>query len=290
MKCRGHASSRQGFVLLTVVVMIAVAVLMLTRVASISMRVAAAAADEEKEMRARWAATSIRRECLTTAPALVGSASPTNQPSESRFSPASAWRDVQIGGNTYRVIVADESSKISLSRLAGRFEADTAQQAIDELALSIRPLKANENLTAASQQASQRWEHWLASNSSNALNSARTIAAATQRLTLWGDGKLNILSADPESTEFLWRELFGRSPPSSLENLRRQSPPPRPSQLISSLGLRESQANLAADWFTSESTCYSVWIFCESDRRVAPSLFVEWGRRGAAKMHRGYEY
>ncbi len=277
---------RCGYVLLTVVVMIAVASLLLSRLANTSMRVASVAIEEEQEMRNRWAVTSLRRFSLDSAATLLRS----NRPDRSDdVADSLLWKDVTLAGQIWRVIVADESAKLNLIHLS----YDVSGDAMDKV---TRPLiTGRSNIQVAvdfddDTPGNLRWEQWLEGGPQDPTESPRVIAAATQRLTLWGDGRLNVTQCDADTIDALWRQLFGRTAPPLLHELRRQVPPPTARQLIRSLGLRETQANRATQWLAADSTCHSVWIFCQSDRRVSPSLFVEWNTGGDSMEHRGYEY
>ncbi|MEO1527308.1 MAG: hypothetical protein AAFX06_17910 [Planctomycetota bacterium] len=281
-----RAQTRRGFLLLTVLMMIAVASLILARVANSSMRVATTAMTEEREMRQRWASYSMRRFALSEAPGLL-------QDVDSSDVPSTLWRDIRLAGEDYRVIVSDESAKLNVLRVAGENDLAQAIESLKRLstgAIGIRPNGSQ----AASHRPMTRWDDWFDVDSYTAAQSnrghvARELATSTQRVTLWGNGRLNVSRCDGETIDLLWNRLFGRPAPSALHQARGQSPPMPWVALSGQLGLRESQIEKATSWIQTDSDCWSVWVFCESDRRVPPTFYVEWGR-GGNQTSRGYVY
>lgn len=290
---RGSSGARSGYLLVTVLVMIGVVSLLLSQIAASSMRVASSAIAEEREMRNRWAVTSVRRFCLDSAPRLLEL--PSSASGET-LAPSILWKDVSVAEQTFRVILADETAKLNLRKIASQYGESTVATVTEELLSDHHGMRSAVGLGASGKPSGTRWENWVADGGTRSLLDPRKIAAATQRLTLWGDGRLNVFSSDEETLEALWRQLFGRRPPNELLEARSQSPRPPLGQLLTSLDLRESQAVTARRWLVDESECYSVWIFCQSDRQVPSSLYVEWGGRSrggavsTATNSRGYEY
>ena len=175
------------------------------------------------------------------------------------------------------MIIGDESAKIDVARISLRFGEEAARGIIDDMTTEASGVYSASNLAKVGQASVGRWESWLNDADGNPVVVPSTIAGATKNLTLWGDGRLNVRRCDPESLDTLWRLLFKRSAPGELHQSRSKNPAPTISQLIGSLGLRETQANLAREWLSTRGDCYSLWVFCESDRRVPATFSVEWG-------------
>ena len=288
---RTNKTRRGGYLLLTVIALIAVASLLLGRVATTSMRVAATAMHEERELRHRWAITSMRQHALNVAPQVFVHRQETSDPLQDDSEPApTVWKDVELGGQTWRVILADESAKLDVARIALHFGQQKAQSAINEIVTEGSGIRAASDLASIGQVSAGRWDDWLTDRNGTPLTDPVSIAAATRDLTLWGDGRLNIHRCNAESIETLWRILFNRPAPKSLLRDRRSTSNQSASQLVNSLGLRESQARLARQWLSDGAGCYSVWVFCETDRRVPVSFKVEWGNGGSAALRRIYQY
>lgn len=288
---RSHRKNRgrRGYLLLTVVVMIAVASLMLSRLATTSMRVASMSVQEERDLRSRWAVISLRRFALNNAKSLLGTQLRAGGEDSTAAEPA-MWKNVSLAGKSWRVVVSDESAKLSLVHFARTRGKDATRNLLEDLYIDKSELSVATVLNRDTLSKVKRWEHWFDHGTDRPSFLAERYAVATQRVTLWGDGRLNILRCETETLDALWHQLFGHGIPPVLNELRAQSPPPTKNQVIRSLALRESQATLADSWLKTDSNSFSVWIFCQSDRRVAASLYVEWGPDRASAEHRGYEY
>ncbi|MCG8649368.1 MAG: hypothetical protein MI861_06025, partial [Pirellulales bacterium] len=203
---------------------------------------------------------------------------------------AVVWAEVRLAEQTWRVIIADESAKLNLLRSSNQFGEESTKKLVRSLGPQSSVVKFVAAGAEGGKQDRLRWEHWFEAGAVNRSESARRFADATQQLTLWGNGQLNVCRCDANAIDALWQNLFGRTAPPRLHQIRQQQPSPTTQQLIRSLGLRESQEEKASQWLTTTSTCHSVWIFCQTNRRVPSSLFVEWGMSGATREHRGYEY
>lgn len=271
-----------------VVVMIAVASLILARIASSSLRLASTSVSEERDVRNRWAATSLRRYSLNSASTLLSSSVAAQQ--DDAGSPAIYWRYVRLAGQRWRVIVSDESAKLNLIRYTLDQGESSASDVMKKIITGQNGVQPSASLGRAARHQAVRWDPWFDLSRGEYPRSPRTIASATQRITLWGDGKVNLLSSEDATIDQLWRSHFGQNAPAELHTVRRQPLPPDLRQMTGLLGLRETQADFVQNWFTTKSTCRSAWVFCESDRRVGASFFVEWGNANGAAEHRVYEY
>lgn len=279
---------RRGYLLLTVLVLIAMSMLIMGRMASTSMRVAATATAQERDLRNRWAVTTMRRYCMRNAQSLVNR-SARRLGSDDSAGTATAWRDLDLAGQRWRVIVADENGKIHLPHAIGALGVEQTRGLAEQILGGGEDAVLRSPLQPAYGTSSQRWDQWLDASGTQD-RPARALASATRNLTLWGNGELNLATADRISVQSLWKILFGRQPPAEFEALRQQRPTPPLSQFFGAAGLRDSQIAVAEEWFGTESQCHSIWIFCQTDRRVSPTLFVQWGAEGSATEHRGYQY
>lgn len=285
-------SQRRGFLLILVVVMIAICVMIMSRIASSSLRQAALANEEEREMRNRWASISLGRFGMQHAVRI-----PVQPYGHSKHeAPQSTLLKVHLANKNWRLHVANEAGKVPVARLAARYDETVCNQIVDsliahskypvdiELRFPQRGARIADPNHPISTAASYRWEHWL-----HRWESTETVVHATEKLTLWGNGKINLRQASPETVDVMWRQLFGRSAPRNLALVLNHPDSSNIEQVISAIALRESQAQTARDWFTLRGECYSSWVFCEDDRRFRTSLFVQWGS-SEQREGRRYEY
>lgn len=275
---------RRGYLLFVVVVMIAVASITLSQFASVTMQVASDAVSQEKSVRERWAVTSMRRTCLRLAPEILDA-----EPRESSQLFPTAWRDIRLAEKNWRVIVADESAKLNVQRLCSEVGPQRCANAIDQLLTGNTGGVASAISRHADSKQSKRWEAWLKIDGPNEFLTAERMAESTQRVSLWGDGMLNISKCDAETLDVLWKALFGRKAPDVIHDRRLEWVQHANAPITSLFAIRESQANVVARWVTNQSTCYSMWILHTTEGTSSRSFFVEWGGERRANR-RGFEY
>lgn len=281
---------KKGFVLLIVLALIGVSVLIMSTIATRSSRLAMTAIRKEKGLQVRWGRLSLARWSLARAVSDLESleSDAARDGSAKNLESLTGYRTRLIAGQRWWTIISDESAKFSLPRMQAEFPGPDAQQLSGQIRSSNLRLRR-----ILPGNGSRRWEHWFQSDVGDGANATRhldaeTIVQATQNMTLWGDGKVNLRTCSESVLDALWRALFKKNLPRGLRELDR-------SQLLSldeafsSADLRESERNLANDWFTVASQCQSVWVICESDRRIPAIQWVQWGR-GDRREVRGYEY
>ncbi|TWU62332.1 hypothetical protein V7x_40610 [Crateriforma conspicua] len=290
MKQSIHSSLRPspatGFLLVTVVVMLAVTTLMMTGLASRSMNEASVAVAEEREMRTRWATTTVRRFVLNRADQILERERASDGQLASMAPSTIRHKSLQLGGRTWQIILADESAKLNLRSLAARGSVERVYRLAPKLISGQKSLVLlpRERLNPSS--GTLRWEHWLAGER---VDDPTRLAEETQFLTLWGDGRLNVRNCSSDVLSAVWRELFGRSVPESIWNFRANERADRLVDLTLLAGMGEQGSAKVRRWMKAESDAYSLWVFCKSDPRIRPALFVKWGN-ARAPDHRGYLY
>jgi hypothetical protein len=279
---------RQGFLLVTVVVLLAIVTVMLARLSMWSMREAASSLEAERQLRQRWAATSMQAHCLRSPRSLAWFASEATD--EAEIQPHIFTTQIQLGGDRWRVVVSDESAKVNMNKLIAERPADEVQQLVHELLgptapIELKPIAERPMSDSGGSKRLERWFHCPTSQ-----NQARAFAAGASKITLWGDGRLNIYRASDSTLDALWRRLFGRAAPSELHAMRRSTPGLSWDQIASRLALREAQREVASRWFTTRSHTTSVWLLSETDRRIPAHLYVRWGTSAPGGERLGFIY
>lgn len=286
---------KSGFALVVVVVLLAMVSIVLTRVATTSMKQARQAIAEERDCRDRWAVVSLRRfaEQYRTQRQRVLEQSEREGNLESPAAlplPVTENYVVQVGGRQWELWIADESGKLNLRTSSQWFGLERTLEVAQDLlpkrsSLSLvapqTPASPNMQFPASPQSWFAGYAEWLP---------PRTLAAHTEYLTLWGDGKLNLYSADGRTLDAAWRLHFGTPLPQEIIAARRQAARPDINELLATLSLRESQLKTARRGFSTESSCQSTWIFSAPSVTPRAYLFVKDGHGDTARYRRGFVY
>ncbi|MEM6473735.1 MAG: hypothetical protein AAF802_29520 [Planctomycetota bacterium] len=282
MKRNRRHQQRSGFLLVTVVTMLAVVTLMLSQLASRSMRTAQQAVLQEHELQKRWATYSIRTAALENARELLRAESLRTGRHAS-----SVRRRVVVDGQSYDLLISDESAKVNLPVVRLALGTEATESLVRSLTTSR--LRPNQQVNNPELLLGKRWEDWFDAESIAATASTRELARGTSQLTLWGSQKLNVSTCSPQAIEGLWRALLSRPVPEELLEVSAEFPAPALSAVLARLSLRESELNAVRPWLTTESDCYSVWVFPSADSTAKSEFAVEWGV-GRGKSQRGYWY
>jgi hypothetical protein len=289
---------RGGFLLITAVCLLAIASLMLTQMALRSMSAAEHTVILERELRDRWSGLSLQQYCLTNAEALLSSTHEV-MPESSQREPSVisekanrvSW-DVQLNGSSWHVDLVDESVKVNLNVIYGlrpseEFETLVGKLIGDRDDLAMRgPLER----PAEGSNGSKRYEGWFRSTPMDTTghNGPSFSPETLNRVTLWGNGRLNVRRADDTSVDELLHYLFGRGGTSDFHQRRRTSPQLSLDVLFTELGLRESQAKIARRYFAMESHAYAVWVGSRSSTRTSLIQYVTWTEGGGLVRKHAY--
>jgi len=167
--------------------MIALCGAIVSQIASRVIRLSGQAADAQRESRHRWAAVSIRRTCLDLAPTLLTQIS-------AQESTRVQQRSVSIflGGTRFEVNIQDESAKLPIQRLIRQYTLERIKPPIRTLAGNRAILRSvfPKNPTSMKDIVDN-----LNTNDTSA--SLRYWNEVSQRMTLWSDGRVNVVTAEP---------------------------------------------------------------------------------------------
>ncbi len=101
----------------------------------------------------------------------------------------------------------------------------------------------------------------------------------SQRLTLWSDGRVNAVTADPSTLNALWHLEFKSDAPEQILEIGQQPSPNNFHDLLGRSGLTSSQTQFAREWLTTNSNTFSMWI--DSPNRAGKSFTAIYVRRRA---------
>lgn len=272
---------QSGVILVLVLLMLTLCACIAAQVASRTIRLTGQAADSQRELQARWAMVSLRRTLLNDAQALLTAPNPET----SALRPIALRQEtILLGGIRYQIALQDESAKAPIARML----RNKNQQDIEPI---LRQLLQGRAILQSSIPAKPT--HWReiidTPNPTASSDNASMLLAATRRMTLWSDGRLNILTADSETLDAVWRYQFNTPAPEVLTSARQNisTDADLESQFFGQ-GLSERQRAFATSWLTTKSASFSLWITQSAPNgKSNAAVYVRSSQPGYADDHFG---
>ena len=264
---RFYRRRSSGMILVLVLLMIALCGAIVSQIASRVIRLSGQAADAQRESRHRWAAVSIRRTCLDLAPTLL------TQTFEQQSTPVQQRSfSIFLGGTRFEVNIQDESAKLPVQRLI-------RQYSLESIKPPIRTLVGNRAVLRSvfPRNATQMKDILDSPKTNDTSTSLRFWNDVSQRMTLWSDGRVNVLTAEPSTLDALWQLEFNRRVPDEILAIGQQAVPNNFNEFVRTLGLSSSQTRFAREWLSTSSNTYSVWI--DSPNQFSKSFTAIYVRR-----------
>lgn len=306
--------SRNGYVLLMTVVLIAIAGLFLAGIARHSLSLALSAQQSQEELQRRWSDLSCQQAILLNADHILEQLALDNQAGNAVSSGNAARVSTRfmLGDTEVDLLLADESAKVSLNTIYRRQGKEGVSRLIRQesnsggiLTLHLRPYRTNSN--TGDFPAFDSWGQVFSLARSESGNSiAAGLAGATEDLTCWGGGRLNLERASNAAVEHVCRLAVTDRTMRELLELRKQrlvqlkqdwlasaskssasdsstkiSQPDEAvdssaterqrkrwlPELLDELSLREGERKQLNELLTDRSDCCSLWITIRSKQR-----------------------
>jgi hypothetical protein len=300
-----HKRSRHcGYVLPVLLVVLCVAAVALQAIVTRSMRASLRSLDERETLQRRWGMLSCQETALRQAPQILRRAELAG-----RGKPVSHYRTtLNLGGQEFELILSDEQSKANVNLLYDRLNATQFDAAVIRLQGTLNahsdphPLRAriprpvNRSATQASTRpatapapptvrlpAFESFGQIFPSAAPEQL--IGSMQEAGLDLTLWGDGRLNVMRASPQALEIVCRPVLDRIEIQRLAAMRRATPDQNLSKLLSALALTQEKREHAQMLLTDHSDCHSLWIINHSGGRTWYRLAVLGGGEDDRVVH-----
>ena len=286
---------RHGFVLPMTLLVIALAAIVMVGVARRSMQLAADANQAHLDLQRKWGTISCQRTLLDHADQWL-SLPPDALPTAT--GDAGHLRTVfSLGNCQFDVLLADENAKVNLNALQQSMTGPEIVLLTTELAQSSEPLRvdlrphsfAAESIVGAEKHGTMaRLHSWgqvfPMQQFSDPLDAPRRIAAATVHLTCWGNGKLNVHTANEAALNALCRRFGNSSLTRQLMNQRQTGIILE--EIISKVDLASGQVNQLATYLTDQSSTYSMWLNVRAAKRSWYEFYVISHRNGPSNSRR----
>lgn len=274
-----RAAKHRGFVLVLVLVLLAIAGVLLAKAARRSAQSALTAGQQVQELSQRWGRLSAQRFALSHAESLLV------HPAD----PAMPWRmelPLELNGQSLRLIVSDEQAKANANTLWRSGGAAAVQKALRDLqagAAAFLPaqLRPTNSTDLASPPFASFDQLWHTPGPSQLVGQPGQVALA-DRLTFWGDGKINIRRAPAEVLRAALAEALTEEQVVKLVTLRHDTPNLTVDKLVKALAMTQDQARKVRPALTDRSRCHSVWILPAKAEVAGSSLRVRQATSGRA--------
>lgn len=283
LKC----SRRSAFVLAITLLVLSITVMLTVGFARFSLIVAIEASQQESRARIKWGNASCQRVALEQATRLLKQA-PASNPGESL---ARSECFVELGGSTFQMLLADESTKVNLNQLADftsmEESASIAGRLVgDRSVVTLRPVKGFAVNGPSLEIPLASWDQVFRADGAERLV-ARELIRRTESITLWSGRLRPSLAADSAIFETL-RPAVGSVIAGRFIRLLRDAPQRPVEDLIKEVSPNERAAEKLSELLSDQSDCYSIWVNVANGGRVDTSLAVR--RYFSSTLHRTFTF
>lgn len=280
---RKSISRRDGYVLVLVLVILMIASVAMVRIAGESLARNSQALESADALQAKWGRISCERAVLPRADTLFASWESTSNSAgnflmesssiETSFSvppgqsagrnPRSQQGNVmrttlRLGGQSFHLLLSDENAKANLRQIA----LSSGGTAVDRVLRSLVPpryylMVRNQQGVVAGVDA---WGQLFDLAKLRATDGGdRALAEMTLRISIWGNGRLNVHRADEHVIRSLCRTLIPAGTADRLIETLQESPNTEVEIVLErAIQNTEDRAQLR-EWLSDSSACYSMW-------------------------------
>ena len=261
--------NRNGYVLVTCLLMLAFCTLLLASISRASVSQAIAAREAEAALRTRWGLLSITEIGRAARSNLLPRRDTDDAGKEIRVPiPSRRWQ-IELSGQKFEAVIQDENAKINLNFwLANTNESSTGNMIRRHAAAELPSWQERLQLELAPggtdgsgplrswgqvfrpQPVSARTEH------------ADAVRLATGRLTLWtGRGAINIRTADEDVLLDCLRLVTGGREASTIVRRRQEADI---NEILADLDVTDRKRDTLRRLLTDHCESYSLWLRCRS--------------------------
>ncbi len=283
------SSSRQGFVLVMVLILLTVAAISLSGLARRSLQLAADAADAQADFERRWQTSTLQQALLANVESLLAN-QPQHVPEDVQTWPLPSFVEGRImaGEYQYHFLLADEDAKVNVNQIL-RQKPDAWMPVVMTLSQSanaggllpaVSPVSSRQGQNRATLQSWGQVFQSKQQDSSEA--SGPQIRDATRQLTCWGSGRLNVKRASDEAISALCNLVLSDRVVGQLIQERSTGDLTGIDDLISRLELKAEERFAFQRLLTDRSNCFTLWLNVSNGQREWTRLVVSQSSRGSA--------
>lgn len=275
--------TERGYILLVTLMLLALASLALLAVTRASLARSADTREAERHLQERWSTLSCSRSLLPRAEAVLAAAEAT-----SHVPIVSVRKTLQLNAMPVELVFGDESAKANVNSLLERGREDAtvaARQLLSGTGLAGRLELRPERLLAG--RVGSLVEVFGNVRPEELLDGRQP---ASDRLSAWGDGRINAYRASPDVLKAVLSPTLNVSHLTQIAALRSATPRPSLSTMLGQLELTAPQRQFAEARLAGDSTCHSLWVITTEPRRRAHRLIVYDGSAPPARRTHTFEW
>lgn len=255
---RKNQPRNQGIVLLLVVVLLAICCLILAQLSMVSFGMVSQSKQRQRDLQRYWSAISIRRAIMPQAKSIwTKNASMVKSNAELVF---------DLGGESHKLRIENENTKLHINRLLKEFPPQSSQDILKKYLIEL-DYGAFRKLALLNSDL----ESWTE------LSDVRgaSLLETTNRITIWGDGRLSLWESDFGQLEDVWKGIFGKSLPEQIVTARESFPRPNWDEIKLQLDLSDDDLRKVDEWLATDSTCFSLELVSGTENaRQTARLFI----------------
>lgn len=252
--------ARRGFVLIVVLALLTVAALMTAGLARRSLSLAQSSLEAERRLQSKWTELSLQRVVLSRAESILAAQIPPDSDDEIRHTHRET---LELNGIDYALVIADEDAKVNLNAVyyANGEEgvARTAQEmqaATFRIPVRLRPYQA----TKQQLPVFDSWGQIFDASRFTSKATADSLIAATDGITCWGSGRLNIRRAPDDALRSIARLHASGGVADEIVRRRQEHPTADLDQLLNGLELNVEERAALESALADQSRCHSLWV------------------------------
>jgi hypothetical protein len=272
---------RAGYVLLMSLVILCLAALVLSGLARHSFRLAVETLDESDELQLRWGSLSLRRTLALRAPGLYDFY--VNGPIEQRQHPTTPFpllAEIILAKQRFAVTLEDENTKLNLNRLYAFGGKERVLRAITSLSPGAHRVQLRLNDPSKGLFGQQPLDSFGQVFDLSQLGASEQpeawIPEATKHLTLWGNGRLNVLFTPEEVLKATFSTRLSAQALSKFFELRKAKDA-TVAGILKQMELKESERTELTRWLSDRSFSFLIRLAAASGERVWHEEFVTSG-------------
>lgn len=291
-----RSMSQAGFVLVMVLVFILLTGLSVAGFARKSLELAGSVAEAQETLQRRWGIQSCRQLMLQDAEQLIEATVTGSNPADIPWpTPGFIQGDFELGGLRFEFRLSDEDAKINLNTLAQR-DIDPLNRLTSAARLSGSPagltplIRWPPRKTSSQEKLPFRtWDQVFdLRNGGEAEELVDRLRQATNEITCWGSGKLNLRRASDQAVQTVCQREVRDETLRKLLSSRRMGAFDDLDAILGQIVLKTPEAFALRRLLSTESKCHALWLTVRNTRRSWSSLTIDGSGSGKPAAYESF--